>query len=529
VSTVDPTRRSQEAPDSLASWLREHGLLRGPHLYADYWASVLRLGGRIPERLRRDGLVDPVLYRLGLDRPDLQVPRLRSYLTLFLLGPLLLLLRRFRRLGRYRLRFRSEAGRDVLERLRALELDLSPGAEGRVDVLHDGTVLARGVLDPRTISGFASLFFATYKLPMATLSGLVLAGVTVPVLHRLGVFQPALDLWIPAGLPILAALLYVLYRDAVTAVLAALPVVIVRYLLPFVRHGTSEGWTTFLVALAGLFLLYLVIDLFFMPRPVPPVLLLYATTGPGRAYDREEDSPWWLEGRYYWVWRYQALTPAELNKFWERDWERVELWIRADGEEAGRLEWIVTDGHYRELWIPARRLTARDGSDEAAADEATSGGRGGVWLVEVDADLLFHAPAFRAATFMPEVGRVPTRSLRHLAAVFWRRPARDDPSGPYGRLQEARIRIGHDLFEDAPEVAAPLIARHLLSAPWRYWRYPLGAGTRADRRLYGTGPVAESPPAADPELQIKAFPVGTDHPPNGPGGRPERGIDDGVS
>jgi len=159
---------------------------------------------------------------------------------------------------------------DSAAALRALELDLSPGAEGRVDVLHDGTVLARGVLDPRTISGFASLFFATYKLPMATLSGLVLAGVTVPVLHRLGVFQPALDLWIPAGLPILAALLYVLYRDAVTAVLAALPVVIVRYLLPFVRHGTSEGWTTFLVALAGLFLLYLVIDLFFMPRPVAP-------------------------------------------------------------------------------------------------------------------------------------------------------------------------------------------------------------------------------------------------------------------
>lgn len=489
---------------SLAEWLRDRDLLRGPHLYADYWASVLRLEGGVPRRLVDAGLVDPALYRLGLDRPDLQVPRFRSYLLLFLLGPLLLVLRRFRRLGRYRLGFRSEAGREVVERLRRLELDLVPAGRGRVDVVHGDETLARGLLDPRRISGFTSLFFATYKLPLATLTGLILAAVTVPLLHRLGVFRPALDLWIPAGLPLLILLLYLIYRDVFTAVLGALPVVIVRYLLPFVRHGSTEGWGTFLAALAVLFLLDVLIDVFFVPRPVPPVLLLYVKNGSGHPYERESDAPWWLEGRAYWVWRYLALTPAELNKFWERDWERVELWIRADGQEAGRLEWIVTDGHYRELWVPAGRLTAADGSDETAAREAAADGRRGLWLVEADADLLFHAPSFRAATFMPEVEGLPVRSLRHLAAVFFRRPPRDDPDEAVRRLERARVRLGRDPFEDAPEVAGPFIARHLLSAPWRYWRYPLGAQARVDRRLYGRPSAREAPPAADADLQIKA-------------------------
>ncbi|HKK09114.1 MAG TPA: hypothetical protein VKA44_09530, partial [Gemmatimonadota bacterium] len=206
----------------------------------------------------------------------------------------------------------------------------------------------------------------------------------------------------------------------------------------------------------------------------------------------------------YWVWRYLALTPAELNKFWERDWERVELWVRADGPGAGQLEWIVTDGHYRELWIPARELIAPDGRDREAARRTAREGGAGTWVVEVDADLVFHGPGFRSAGFDEREAGLPIRSLGHRLALFWRRPRRHDPDGPMARLQRARLAVGGDLFEDAPEVAVPLIARHLLSVPWRYWRYPLGAATREEDRLYGTRGPDESPPAADPELQIKA-------------------------
>lgn len=504
----------REAPAPLARWLLEHGLLRGPFPFADYWASVLGMEHVIPDRLVDAGLVDPGLYRLGLDRPDLQMPRLRNYLVLFLLGPLLIVLRRFRRLGRYRARVASEAGREVLDRLEGLRVQLV-GEGPRVDVRKGDRLLAEDLVDPFRVSGFASFFFATYKLPLASFTALLLAAVTVPVLHAFDVYRPALDLWVPAGFPFLALLLYLIYRDVVTATLGALSVVIVRFLLPFVRHGTAEGWPAFLGGLAGLFVLYLVIDWLFMPRPVPPVLLLYTREGPARSYEREEDAPWWLEGTTYWVWRYLALTPGELSKFWERDWERAELWIRADGPQAGRLEWVVTDGHWRELWIPAEELIGPDGGERAAAARrAAGGGPPGFWLLEVDADLLFHAPSFRAATFVAGGEGAPTRSLRHLIGLFWRRPPRDDPSLPYRRLQSARLVVGGDLFEDAPEVAAPLIARNLLSMPWRYWRYPLGAATREEDRLYGRRPPDRPPPAADPELQIKA-PRGEDRPGGG--------------
>ncbi|MFB6240036.1 MAG: hypothetical protein ABEJ46_00430, partial [Gemmatimonadota bacterium] len=58
---------------SLVEWLADRGLLRGPLLYADYWASVLRMRSRFREQHVRRGLVDPELYRIGLDRPDVNV------------------------------------------------------------------------------------------------------------------------------------------------------------------------------------------------------------------------------------------------------------------------------------------------------------------------------------------------------------------------------------------------------------------------------------------------------------------------
>src|SRR5690606_21180702 len=111
---------------SLVGWLIDQDLLRGPLPFTAYWASVLRLaGGDRPER-ERAGLVDRALFRLGVDRPELELPRLRYYLLLFFGGPLLVGLRSFRRLGRYRIRMRSGVGDRVLEALAAYRLDLRP-------------------------------------------------------------------------------------------------------------------------------------------------------------------------------------------------------------------------------------------------------------------------------------------------------------------------------------------------------------------------------------------------------------------
>ncbi len=523
----------------LAAWLDRQGLLRGPFLYQDYWDAVLRLGLPGTARRREAGLVAPDLFRLGLDRPDLEVPRLRHYLLLFLVGPFLLPFRAFRRLGRYRLSYRSEVAREVLERLEDYRLELTaagatgaPGGPGvgggrrkqarqrapeepaeddgagetaRVDARLGGRTVGRDLLHPHRVPGFVSLFYATYKLPLASLTAIVAAALLVPVARTTGTLEPALDLWIPVGFPLLVGLLYLVWRDWLTALLGAFPVVVVRFLFPLLDPGAAGGWTGFGLALGGLFLLYLLIDWFFMPRPVPPTLMLYTSDGPGRPYDREEDAPWWLEGDDYWVWRYLMLTPAELNKFWERDWERIELWIRADGEEAGRLEWVVTDAHYREVWIPLEKLGSRDrvARQLETAGRTEAAGRAGFWLLEADADPVFHAPFMRAVSFVPEEERVPTHGVGHLVSALWKQAERDDPERFRREVERARARTGVGLFRDAPEVASGLVSRHMLSQPWRWWRYPRGAATRREVRLYGDAPGEGRPPAADPELQVK--------------------------
>lgn len=485
-----------------------HGFLRGPFVFGDYWRSVLRLGDAFPEGLGESRLADPVLFRVGLDRPDLEVPRLRHYLLLFLLGPFLLVLRRFRRFGRqYRLSYRSEIGRQVERQLRRYRLEMAPaGIPGRVDVEKEGRRLASGVLDPRRVAGFASFFHATYKLPLASLVAILAVALLAPLLHATGALQAVLRYWIPVGFPVLVGVVYLVYRDLVTAILGALPVVVARFLVPLVGPGPGGSWLAFVGALGALFLLYLVVDWLFMPRPVPPVLMLYTKEGPACPYEREADGPWWLEGEVYWVWRYLVLTPAELNKFWERDWERVELWIRAEGEAAGDLEWVVTDAHYRELWYPADNLApaSRREEDRRESRAAASGDRPGFWLVESDADPLFHTPFVRALSFMPEEGGVAVQGTWHFLSSLWKQTVRHDPQDYREALERIQLRKGIDVFEDVPEVTARIVSRHLLAMPWRYWRYPLGAASSRTDRLYGRTSGRKAPPAADPELQVKA-------------------------
>lgn len=503
----DGRARGDEAgPGRLLDWLMRHGLLRGPFLYADYWATVLDLRGIVRESHVRDALVDPVLFRVGLDRPDLEIPPVRRYLFLFFLGPVLLPFRAFRRLGRrYRLRFRREVGEAVLPALEPFRLDLDGGADGRVTVRKDGRPLARDVLDPRRVSGFSSLFFPAYKLPLASLTAILAMAVLAPVLAAAGWLGLVLRYWIPVGFPLLVVVLYVVYRDAVTAVLGALPILFGRYLLGLLRPTEIEAWLSFVGALAGLFLLYVLADWFFMPRPVPPVLLLYSREEPGRPFERELDAPWWLEGTTYWVWRYLMLTPAELNKFWERDWERVELWVRADGPEAGALEWVVTDAHYRELWIPYGRLgdPKRLARHRADAIRHAAEGEAGIWLVEVDADMVFHTPFVRAVSFVPETGDVPVLGLGHLWTALWSRVPTEKAEPYLDALDRARIERGVGVLDDVPEVVANLTARHMLAQPWTRWRYPLGAQRRREPKVYERWAPPDPPPAADPELQIK--------------------------
>lgn len=518
-----------DAPRSapLIDWLIEHDLLRGPFVFADYWASVLGLGQG--SEAPKNPLTDDRLFRVGLDRPDLELPRRRFYFLLYLFGPLLLPFRRLRRLGRYRVRFRRDVGESVMEALEPYRLELIRKGRGRVDVRTrptrgprpadggddpadaeappqtEGETLAADLIDPRVVAGFTSLFLATYKMAVASLIAILAVAVAGPWLITTGRVDALLPYWIPVGFPVVGLLLALLFRDWLTGVLGALPIVFGRYLLGLVSE--DGGWLPFTAALVGLYLLYLVVDWLFVPRPVPPVLMLYRSHDHG--YGRSGDAPYWLDGGTYWVWRYLMLSPAELNKFWERDWERIEVWVRADGPDAGALEWVVTDFHYRELWIPYERM----GTVERLARQRERGlahareGDPGLWLVEMDAHPIFHTPYIRTVSFIPEREEVHVQSLRHLVnSLFSRRPG-DDPDDYLPALDRLRMETGKEVLGDLPELIAPLVARQLLATPWRYWRYPWGAQRQRRPHMYDAYEAERPPPAADPSMQIKIEPA----------------------
>lgn len=504
--TMDSIPEHPRPGASLMTWLARQDLLRGPFLFTDYWAGVLRFSGAVPREHEELGLVDRSLFRLGLDRPDLEVPRLRYYLVLFIIGPFLIPFRAFRRMGKYRIRFRKRAGEEIRDRLRAYHLDLTPDGPGRVRVSKAGVRLAEGLLDPYLVPGFASHFYAAYKLPLAAMAAIVLVGVLAPVLAAAGWLDEVGSHLTLIGFPLLTLLLYALFRDWITCIVGALPVLVGAYLYQVAGPAAQGDWSRFFIALAALLVLYLVIDWFLMPRPVPPVLMLYTRGGPGHPYAREGDAPYWLKGEAYWVWRYLMLTPGEINKFWEKDWERVDLWIRADGDAAGLLEWVVTDAHYRELWVPYARLGSAEalGRCDKEALEAVRTERPGMWLLEVDADVAFHAPFFRVISFLPDEGHVPARRVGHVLRALWKHAKDDERDAALEALERAEVREGVDLLEDVPEFIAHLAAQKMLSQPWRYWRYPLGANRRHERRVYETGDPPGAPPASDPALQIKA-------------------------
>jgi hypothetical protein len=491
---------------SLVAWLVRQDLLRGPFLFTDYWAGVLRFSGAVPREHEELGLVDRALFRLGLDRPDLEVPRLRYYLLLFVIGPFLIPFRAFRRMGKYRIRFRRRVGEEIRDRLRDFRLHLEPTGAGRVSVGKRGVRLAEGILDPYLVPGFASHFYAAYKLPLAAMTAIVLVGILAPVLAAAGWLDEVGSHLTLLGFPALTLLLYALYRDWITCIIGALPVLVGAYLYRVAGPAPDGDWSRFFLALGGLLALYLIIDWFFMPRPVPPVLMLYTRRGPGHPYPREGDAPYWLEGEAYWVWRYLMLTPGEVNKFWEKDWERVDLWIRADGESAGSLEWVVTDAHYRELWVPYARLGSAQslGRCTREAIEAARTEQPGIWLLEVDADVAFHAPFFRVVSFLPDEGRVPARQVGHIFRALWKHAKDDEKDAALEALERVEVRERVDLLEDVPELIAHLAAKKMLSQPWRYWRYPLGANRRREIRAYETGDPPGPPLASDPALQIKS-------------------------
>jgi len=483
----------------------ENGSRPRPVLYCDYWASVLGLQGVVRAALLEGGWIDLALFRAAVDRPEMRLPGWRYYVVALLAGPVLIPYRLVQRLAsKLPAPLSGEVDTDRL--LDPHRLKIVSRADGRVDVHARGARVAEGLVDPQRPEMVFSLVYPTYKILVAAFFAIVLALATQFVLGG-ATLDPHLESLIRFGsYPLLVGLLYLIFRDAITAFASTIPVYVFVWGLKLAGHAVRPE--TFVIALLCLGVAYFVVDGFLVPRGLPPALSLYDADPESPLHPYEADqAPYWLEGRQYWVWRFMYVTAAELNKVWERDWERVEMWVRADGPHAGEVEWLVCDFHYRELWLPFSALVAPSRVGRQArrlAKLRSDPARRAAWMLEVDMNIVFHSPEIRGLFLLPLEHGWRRARVRQLIASLRSRTRRDNPHHYRDRLRA--MMLAHAVVEDIPEHFRGYAIRQLLSLPWRYWRYARGANTAVRPFLYSATRGPARPRATEPEFQFKAEP-----------------------
>lgn len=478
---------------------------QGAFLYCDYWASVLGLRGVVRQAAVRAGRIDPPLFRACLDRPETRLPGWRYYLLTLLTGPALIPYRVLQH-ARSKLRLHLPAEDEAAELLAPCALAVEPQPDGRARVRHGDQVIGRDLLDPQRAEVVFSLVYPTYKLLFSALGAIVLAFLAQWLVHS-GRAPHGLEALVRfAHYPLVVLLSWLVFRDGITAVVAPLPVYVVVGGLNAVGKLSSPRPELFLVALLLLAVAYFLVDGFLVPKGLAPALYYYCADPADDAHPYEPgQAPAWLAGRSYWVWRFTYCAAAELNKFWERDWERVEVWVHADGLQAGDIEWFVLDFHYRELWLPKDRLVSARRQKEQSAVVARMRDEDGtiLWTIETDMNVVFHSPEIRSIHVVPvEPGWRPAR-LRQLLSSLHVEEQSDRPRDYRDGVRRLRA-VGHDVVADIPEHFRGYALRQLLTTPWRYWRYARGANTALRPYLYSRTGTTEPLPATEPDLQLKS-------------------------
>ena len=476
----------------------------GPFLFCDYWASVLNLKDIVNlESLSVTGLSLEV-FRKILNRPAAGLPKLGYYIVSSLFKPLLVLSRLFSRLVGVRPKPRLPIyNRDQMRNL-LLEhaLKVEPKSGGLADVFSEGRKVAGDIVDPFRLRAVTSMFFARYKVFLASLVALGYGALVGPVsglFHAEHVLLPYLGV---LSYPIVLLILWVMFDDLLTAVISPLPLIAIRMIIT-----AGQGFQGFVAAVVGTaFVLYLV-EWFFIPRSLPAALYLYINDRQNQDFPyRAGHEPYWLQGRYYWVWRYVTLAPAELLKFWEKDWERLEIWVRAEGDGRGRIEWIVTDFHYRELWFKYESFVSKGAQEfhDAVLGQYVSSEGELTWIVEMDMSLAFHSPVVKGV-YIARGRRLSTlRRIWGILNVILRKRAQENPERYKPALEILEIE-GSEFLDDVPEHFRTMVTRRLLSFPWSYWRFPLGVTSSRTISVYGSARSLHGEPerASDPRFQIK--------------------------
>jgi hypothetical protein len=483
----------------------------GPFLFCDYWASVLNLRDIVNLRALSSTGLSLEVFRKILNRPSASMPRLGFYVIGSLIGPWLALWRLLVRTLGLAASYapKTKYDRDLMRNLLTeYALRVEPKPQGRANIYTEGRLVAEGVINPLRLKAVASMFLARYKIFIA--SGVALGyGWLVHyvsrLLHAETVILPYLGV---LTYPIVLLILWSMFDDVLTAAVSPIPVLLIRIII----RG-SHGFEGFIVAVVlTAFIAYLV-EWFFIPRSLPPALYLYVNDKEAPQFPyKPGHNPYWLRGKYYWVWRIVTLAPAELTKFWEKDWERLEIWVRADGDHAGDIEYVVTDVHYRELWFKYERLANKQAIDfhtrVLGRDRNTE--KPLTWVIDLDMDLVFHSPAVRGIYITS--GRTLSLGRRVLAvlSVIFRNKILENPE-KYKRRLEALEIAGDSFLDDIPEHFRTVVTRRLLSLPWSYWRFPRGAKSARTFSVYcgRTELEFEADLAAEKRYQIKEGPQST--------------------
>jgi len=476
----------------------------GPFLFCDYWASVLNLKDIVNLGSLSAAGLSLEVFRKILNRPSAGLPRLGYFILYSLLRPFIMIPKGVLRLaGRRRRKPNNVYKRDAMQSL-LLEhaLRIEPKQGGNADIYSDGELIAPDVVNPFRLRATASLFLARYKVFLASAIALGYGALVGPVTSLFGAENVLVPYLGVLFYPIVLFILWLMFDDILTAVVAPLPLIAITRIVHI-----SHGFKGFVLAVVLTALVLYLVEWFFIPRSLPAALYLYVNDDQNKLFPyKSGHEPYWLKGKFYWVWRYVTLAPAELMKFWEKDWERLEIWVSADGANRGRIEWIVSDWHYRELWYKYDAFTtdrARAVHDKflgrrVDTDEALT------WVIDLDMDLVFHCPVVRGI-YLAEGRRLSVwRRGLSILNVIVRKRKRENPENYAQRIEEFEIQ-GGEFLSDIPEHFRMATASRLLSWPWTYWRFPHGARAARSIFVYGTPAnlYVEPLPASDRRLQIK--------------------------
>ncbi len=476
----------------------------GPFIFCDYWATVMGFKNIISDHLLKSQKVSLELFRKGLDRPKTSLPRISNYI----LPPGVMISRMIRKMRKLQPKRPSSAEvlkQKITAKLEPVRLRVTPEDSRNpkwVTVGLNNDTVARNVINPDMVEVSVSKFLSTWKMVIAFILTILFGVSIVPIFHQLRIWKFVSTFYPFLFYPLLASFLYLVFRDFLTATLAPLPILLARQLVKF------SGVGGFILFMVGIGLIVFFIQCVFIPKSVPPTLYFYANDPKSPFFPyASKHAPYWLRGKYYWVWRFMTFSPAQLNRFWERDWERIEVWLRADeSPEAGTIEWLVADYHYRELWYDcSRQVSPRILEEQQQTRRAwLDFGKKMTWVVLIDMDVLFHTPVLRGIV-LTESRKITKRTISGALRAFISSRPRDKFSD-YAEFVENLEVEGNEFLEDVPEHARAIILRRLIQQPWSYWRYSKGAASSLKIHIYNTSGLKdmEDLSVSDSASQIKA-------------------------